>query len=720
MKSIFSLVFLLMLCVAPLLSQDRRISLEGTSFTIGELIREVEAQTDIRIMNRSIYLNRDEVIGDITSPEMVREAVDQMLAGTDFVFDSRATYSLITIERENEQGERVIEQVFVDSDGRVVRIDDVFGHPVSFAGRDVLIGDMLVGQVLSGRAYSYHSSGVYTVITAVVDDAERRVFVDMNTGRVLTEEHMVQRMEEIQHAQRRQRNARTNGVALPSWGIKTNLLYDATTTFNLAVEFRTGEKTSLDLPLNYNPFTFSDNRKWKHFLIQPEFRYWTRETFDGHFFGLHGHYAYYNAGNLPKPFSPYMQEHRFQGWLAGAGVSYGHRWNFNRWAMEATVGVGYAYLDYDKYECGNCGEFLSSHKKNYFGPTKAGLSLIYGIGGRRGATPAPAPIPVQPILPPTPPVVEVYHPTFIASFVTPPVEEVKARGEAGSLFLEFASGNSTINPAFRNNASELQKIHDQLEAAIRDTYTTITGISIVGHASIDGSYASNLTLSERRAAALKNHIRTIHNLPERLFTVHGAGEDWATLDSLVAASNMPDRFRILEIIRGTDIFDGRERRLMDLAGGNPYRQMRDQFFPLLRRVDYTLHYTILPFTVETGKEVFRTRPGNLSLDEMFQIAQTYAPGSPESNEVFETAARLFPDSDIANLNAAAAALDRKDTTTAARHLSRVREHNSEYWNNMGILQFLQGDKAAAAESFRRSGGAGASNAEGLNRHIQSL
>ena len=57
-------------------------------------------------------------------------------------------------------------------------------------------------------------------------------------------------------------------------GIKTNLLYDATTTFNLGLEFRTGAKTSFDIPVSYNPWTFSDNKKWKHILIQPEFRRW--------------------------------------------------------------------------------------------------------------------------------------------------------------------------------------------------------------------------------------------------------------------------------------------------------------------------------------------------------------------------------------------------------------------------------------------------------------
>ena len=199
----------------------------------------------------------------------------------------------------------------------------------------------------------------------------------------------------------------TGEMTLPFMGIKTNLLYDATATFNLGLEFRTGWHTSLDIPVNYNPWTFSNGEKWwKHILVQPELRWWPRETFDGHFFGLHGHYAYYNINNLPKPpFSEYMNTHRFQGWLAGAGISYGYRWNFNhRWALEATVGAGYAYLEYDKFECGRCGELIDSESKHYFGPTKVGLSLIYGIGGKP-ASPVVyvAPPPPPPVIAPPPP-----------------------------------------------------------------------------------------------------------------------------------------------------------------------------------------------------------------------------------------------------------------------------------------------------------------------------
>lgn len=50
-----------------------------------------------------------------------------------------------------------------------------------------------------------------------------------------------------------------------------------------------------------------------------------------------------------------------------------------RWNLEATIGLGYIYTQYDKYECATCGKFKGNKDKHYFGPTKAGISLIYII-----------------------------------------------------------------------------------------------------------------------------------------------------------------------------------------------------------------------------------------------------------------------------------------------------------------------------------------------------
>ncbi|MCC8036083.1 MAG: DUF3575 domain-containing protein [Rikenellaceae bacterium] len=160
-------------------------------------------------------------------------------------------------------------------------------------------------------------------------------------------------------------------------GVKSNLLYDATATVNLGFEAALGHKTTLDISGNYNGWSFGDAR-WRHWLIQPEFRYWLCERFEGHFLGLHGHYAQYNVGGINL--NDNMNNNRYQGYLYGAGLSYGYQWVVGkRWNLEATVGAGYARMFDRKIPLAECGEMVRKKHYNYWGPTKIGLSFIYII-----------------------------------------------------------------------------------------------------------------------------------------------------------------------------------------------------------------------------------------------------------------------------------------------------------------------------------------------------
>lgn len=166
----------------------------------------------------------------------------------------------------------------------------------------------------------------------------------------------------------------------PKVGIKTNAIWLATTTPNLAVEFALAERWTLDISAVYNPFYYGRERMTRFGLIQPEARYWFCSRFEKHFIGVHGVYGRFNIGNVDVHFTDVFNEHRYKGWGAGAGVSYGYHLPMGkRWGWEFTLGVGYLYLDYDKYRCESCDEFLGKQTKHYFGPTKAGISLIFMI-----------------------------------------------------------------------------------------------------------------------------------------------------------------------------------------------------------------------------------------------------------------------------------------------------------------------------------------------------
>lgn len=168
-------------------------------------------------------------------------------------------------------------------------------------------------------------------------------------------------------------------------GVKTNLLYGAgTLTPNLGVEIGLGKRTTLDVNVGYNWFnlngTTENNKKLVHWLVRPEFRYWLCEKFNGHFLGVHALGSQFNISghNLSLLLEKDSKQYRYQGWAIGAGISYGYQLFLSkRWNAEFSLGVGYAYLDYNKYPCYKCGDKLNSGNKHYLGPTNASVSLIY-------------------------------------------------------------------------------------------------------------------------------------------------------------------------------------------------------------------------------------------------------------------------------------------------------------------------------------------------------
>ncbi len=162
--------------------------------------------------------------------------------------------------------------------------------------------------------------------------------------------------------------------------VKTNLPYLITTTPNLGLEFAVGDKMSIELSGGVNPFSFGENKQLKHWVIWPELRYWTCETFNGHFFGLHGVGGQFNVGGFDIPIWKLdrLKDRRYDGSAIGAGISYGYQWIINdHWGFEFTIGGGFARFNYDVYSLGDKGEKLGDGEKNYFGPTKAGLSIVY-------------------------------------------------------------------------------------------------------------------------------------------------------------------------------------------------------------------------------------------------------------------------------------------------------------------------------------------------------
>lgn len=283
-----------------------------------------------------------------------------------------------------------------------------------------------------------------------------------------------------------------------------------------------------------------------------------------------------------------------------------------------------------------------------------------------------------------------------------PQAEVKQREKSGSAFLDFPVNRTEIRPDYRQNPLELAKIRETIESVRDDEYATLTAISIKGYASPEGSYANNERLAKGRSEALANYLKANYNLQQVNFQVAYEPEDWTGLERRVEQLDRPDKEATLAIIRDASISDPdqRDNRLKQLNGGSTYSYLLQEIYPALRHSDYTVAYTIRPFSLDEAKKLIYSDPKQLSREEMYQVALSYESGSPEFKEVFEIIVRLYPDDPVSNLNAANSALLSNKPAEARRYLAKCAD-SPEKQLAEGVAAWLEGDTTQAREIFTR-------------------
>lgn len=296
----------------------------------------------------------------------------------------------------------------------------------------------------------------------------------------------------------------------------------------------------------------------------------------------------------------------------------------------------------------------------------------------------------------------IVNPHF--AYVEPKVEVVKSREIQAECFLDFEVNKINIRPEYMNNPWELAKIRVMIDDLKLDPSIKVNRLDIIGYASPEGTLATNKRLSEGRAMALRDYLASRYDFPRNQYHIIFGGENWDGLIDALETLDMDYKNEVLDIIQDIPIEKGRETKLMQLRGGVPYRYLLKNVFPSLRVAICKVNYDIKNFNVDEAKEVIKRRPQNLSLNEMFLVANTYPKGSQEFIDVFETAVRMYPDSEIANMNAATAALSRNDLISAERYLKKMesQEYWPEYNNAMGILTLLKGDYELAEEYLNKA------------------
>lgn len=248
---------------------------------------------------------------------------------------------------------------------------------------------------------------------------------------------------------------------------------------------------------------------------------------------------------------------------------------------------------------------------------------------------------------------------------------MKSRSLSGSAYIDFPVDQTVIYPDYRRNTVELGKIQATIDSVRNDKDITITSVWLKGFASPESPYKHNTDLAIGRTAALKKHIGQLYHFADNIIQTDYEPEDWAGLRRYVEQSNIDHRTEILVMIDSDMEPDAKEAKIKRTYP-EEYRFMLQNFYPALRHTDYRIDYNIRTFSeADEIRRIMAEQPQKLSLNEFYLVAGKYEPGTDEFTEVFNTAVRMFPNDEIANLNAANAAIRRDDFGTARRYLDKA-------------------------------------------------
>lgn len=311
-----------------------------------------------------------------------------------------------------------------------------------------------------------------------------------------------------------------------------------------------------------------------------------------------------------------------------------------------------------------------------------------------------------------------FSPSYV--FITPAAETVKIREVRGSAYIDFPINSVEINPDYRNNPEELQKIRSTIDVLSSDADISIVAVTIKGFASPEGPYANNGRLAKGRTLAVADYVRGLYPFDPSVVKSAWEAEDWAGLRRYVEASDIAARDEILAVIDREDLLPDDRERMLRSAYPEQYRFLFKNVYPGLRRSDYVVEYVLRLYAdVEEIRAVMKREPQKLSLHEMNIVAQSLEPGSDEYREVFEVAVRMYPDDPVANLNAANIALGRGELERAEGYLSKAG-NSPEAVYARGILAARRGDYEEAVCLFEEASGSGIAQASDAVSQLRGL
>lgn len=288
---------------------------------------------------------------------------------------------------------------------------------------------------------------------------------------------------------------------------------------------------------------------------------------------------------------------------------------------------------------------------------------------------------------------------------------------SGEARVQFVVDRWELHQDKFGNGPELAKITHSIDTVKNDPDLTITEVWLKGFASPEATWQHNTMLAKNRVQAVREFVEAQYDLDPSIIATEFQPEDWAGLRAWVENSNIENREGILEIIDEPVTDPNKDWDAKDRKLGQKYPAQRrfllNTVYPPLRHTEYKVKYRVRRFLdKEEIRRKMKSEPGKLTINDFNLAAEGYEPGSPEFNEVYDIMVKMYPASEIANLNAANAALQDGALAKAEGYLAKAgTSAEAEY--SRGLLKLMQEDYAGSKPQIEAAAQAGIEGAQEL-------
>ena len=161
--------------------------------------------------------------------------------------------------------------------------------------------------------------------------------------------------------------------------------------------------------------------------------------------------------------------------------------------------------------------------------------------------------------------------------------------------LAFPVSQSQLKDDFGGNRQEMENLNTVLGRLSVDTTAQVRRVVVCGYGSPDGPSSFNENLAKRRADAMLARLMKVggSKLPKNIIELRYVAEDWEGLGHAVESTSleqMPNREKVLSVIRGLQSADAKERILRRQYPAD-FRYLVNNVLPQLRRSEYCIEYT---------------------------------------------------------------------------------------------------------------------------------